>query len=42
MSPPDSDYGHNLVCAECYSAIEQENARKREEYWREEEEKKLE
>lgn len=41
MRPPDSDYKNNLVCSECYSRIEQENARIREEYWREEEENNL-
>jgi|GEM_PF-2934089 len=42
LSPPDSSFKYNLVCSECYSAIEQEDARIREEYWREEEENKLE
>ena len=42
MCPPDSSYKYNLACSACYSTIEQEDARKREEYWREEEENKLE
>ena len=38
----DPYYDYDIVCRECYTAKEQEDKRKREEYWREEEESKLE
>jgi len=38
----DPYYDYGLVCKECYQAKEQQDAKEREEYWREEEEKKLE
>jgi hypothetical protein len=38
----DPFYDYDIVCRECYAAKEQEDERKREEYWREEEENKLE
>jgi hypothetical protein len=42
ISVYDPYYDYDIVCRECYSAKEQEDKRKREEYWREEEENKLE
>lgn len=39
----DPYYDYDIVCRECYTAKEQEDKRKREEYWREvEEENKIE
>lgn len=38
----DPCYEYDIVCRECYAAKEQEDERKREEYWREEEENKIE
>jgi hypothetical protein len=42
VSVYDPYYEYDIVCRECYEAKEQEDAKKREEYWREEEENKLE
>ena len=42
VSVYDPYYEYDIVCGECYEAKEQEDAKKREEYWREEEENKLE
>ena len=42
ISVYDPSYEYDIVCRECYEAKEQEDAKKREEYWREEEENKLE
>ncbi|MDP2926598.1 MAG: hypothetical protein Q8N65_00425 [bacterium] len=38
----DPLYEYKIVCRDCYEAKEQQDAKKREEYWREEEENKLE
>jgi hypothetical protein len=38
----DPYYDYGLVCKECYQAKEQQDAKEREEYWREEEENKIE
>jgi len=42
ISVYDPFYEYNIVCRNCYEAKEQEDAREREEYWREEEENKFE
>jgi hypothetical protein len=39
---PEGHYEYDVICRECYQAIEQEEAREREEHWREEEENKIE
>jgi hypothetical protein len=38
----DPSYDYGLVCRDCYQSKEQQDAKKREELWREEEENKLE
>jgi hypothetical protein len=38
----DPLYEYKIVCRDCYEAKEQQDAKKREEYWKEEEENKLE
>jgi len=42
ISVYDPFYEYDIVCRDCYEAKEQQDAREREEYWREEEENKLE
>jgi len=42
MAVYDPFYDYDLVCRECYDAKEQQDAKEREEHWREEEENKLE
>ena len=42
ISVYDSSYDYDLVCRDCYEAKEQQDTKEREEYWREEEENKLE
>jgi hypothetical protein len=38
----DPSYDYSLVCRDCYQSKEQQDAKEREEYWREEEESKIE
>jgi len=38
----DPSYDYGLVCRDCYQSKEQQDAKEREEYWREEEENKFE
>jgi hypothetical protein len=38
----DPLYEYDILCRDCYEAKEQQDAKEREEYWREEEENKLE
>jgi len=38
----DPSYDYGLVCRDCYQSKEQQDAKEREEYWREEEENKIE
>jgi len=42
ISVYDPFYEYDIVCRDCYEAKDQQDAREREEYWREEEESKLE
>jgi hypothetical protein len=39
---PEDHYEYDIICRDCYAAIEEEKAREREEYWREEEKDTLE
>ncbi len=38
----DPFYEYGIVCKDCYAAKEQQDEKEREEYWREEEENKIE